>query len=104
MTLNEFVSFYSKSQVQNEYGTLTTTRVKITDAWAKVRPLSGNERNASDQTEDFANYRFYIHHRTDVIAADLIVWNGTDYNIKFIADNGPKEAYLYLDAQRGGAM
>ena len=104
MTLNELVSFYSKSQTQNEYGTLVTTRVLIAQAYAKVRPLSGNERNSSDQTEDFANYRFYIHYRSDVIAADLIVWNGTDYNIKFVADNGPKQAYLYLDAERGGAM
>lgn len=104
MTLNELVSFYRLSQTQNEYGTLVTTRVLIAQAYAKVRPMSGSERNRSDQTEAFADYRFYIHYRSDIGAANLIVWNGTDYNIKFIADNGPKEAYLYVDAERGGAF
>ena len=104
MTLNELISLYTKSQTQNEYGTLVTTRVLIAQAYAKVRPLSGNERNAGDQTEDYANYRFHIHYRSDISPANLIVWNGVDYNIKFIADNGPKEAYLYIDAERGGAM
>jgi SPP1 family predicted phage head-tail adaptor len=104
MTLNEIISLYSHTQTKDAYGTLVTTRTLIAEVYAKVRPMSGNERNRSDQTESFADYRFYIHYRDDVTAADLIVWNSTDYNIKFIADNGPKEAYLYIDAQRGGAM
>jgi len=104
MTLNELVTFYNKSQVKNEYGTLVTTRVKITDAWAKVRPMSGSERNRSDQTEEFANYRFNIHYRSDIGEANILVWNNTDYDIKFIADNGPREAYMYIDTERGGAM
>lgn len=104
MTLNEIVSLYSKSQTKDEYGTLVTTRTLIAQVYAKVRPLSGGERNASDQTEAHADYRFYIHYNSSVGEADIIVWNGVDYNIKFIADNGPKEAYLYIDAERGGAM
>jgi SPP1 family predicted phage head-tail adaptor len=104
MTLNELVSFYRLSQTQDAYGTLVTTRVLIAQAYAKVRPMSGGERNRSDQTEAFADYRFYIHYRSDIGAANLIVWNGTDYNIKFIADVGPKEAYMYIDAERGGAF
>lgn len=105
MTLNELVSFYTLSpQTQDAYGTLSSTRTLVAQAYAKVRPLSGNERNRSDQNEEFANYRFYIHYRSDITGADIIVWNGVDYNVKFIADNGPKEAYLYIDAERGGAM
>ena len=42
-----------------------------------------------------------IHYRGDLSAANVIVWNGVDYNIKFIADNGPKEVYMYIDAERG---
>jgi SPP1 family predicted phage head-tail adaptor len=104
MTLNEIISLYSLTQVKDAYGTLVTTRTLIAQAYAKVRPLSGAERNASDQTEAYANYRFFIHYRSDLSEADVIVWNSTDYNVKFIADNGPKEAYLYIDAERGGAM
>jgi len=105
MTLNEMVSFYTlATQTQDEYGTLSSTRTLVTTAWAKVRPLSGRERNQSDQTEESAMYRFWIHQRSDISGSHILVWNGTDYNISFVADNGPKEPYMYLDAVRGVAV
>ncbi len=104
MTLNEIIHVYRKVQTQDEYGTLSTTRTLVKKLYAMVRPLSGLERNRSDQTEAAANYRFWIHQRSDLIEDDIIVWNSTDYNIRFIADNGPKEAYMYIDAQRGVAV
>jgi len=104
MTLNECVSLYSKTQTRAANGGLTTTRTLIANEYAKVRPMSGDERSRSDQTEAYADYRFYIHQRSDLSAANVIVWNSVDYNIKFIADNGPAESYMYIDAERGGAM
>lgn len=104
MTLNEVISIYRKGTTKDEYGTITALRTKVADVYAKVRPMSGGERNKTDQREDFADYRFHIHHRSDLVGSDIIVWNGADYDIRFVADNGPKEAYMYIDAQRGGAM
>lgn len=104
MTLNELITFYSKAKTQDEYGTISGVRTKIADVYAKVRPLTGQERNAGDQTEGGANYRFNILQRSDLSEADVLVWRGTDYNIRFIADNGPKDRYMYIDAERGGAM
>ncbi len=104
MNLNEFVSFYSKSQVKAANGTLVTTRVKIADAYARTRPLSGRERSQSEQTESHADYRFYIHQRDDISGASVLVWNNVDYNIRFVANNGPKEPYMYIDAERGVAV
>lgn len=104
MTLNEIITISRKTQTQDEYGTLSTTRSTFKKVYAKVRPLSGLERNRSDQTEEAANYRFWIHQRSDILADDIIVWRGTDYNILFIADNGDKEVYMYIDAQRGVAV
>lgn len=104
MTLNEHITFIRKTQVKDEYGSLVTTRTTITKAKAMVRPLSGAERNRSDQTEAAANYRFHVHQRSDLTEDDIIVWRSTDYNIRFIADNGPKEPYMYIDAQRGVAV
>jgi len=104
MTLNEYISLYSKSTTKDAYGTLAPTRTLIASVFAEVRPLSGKERNAGDQTEGQANYRFWILQRSDLSEADVLVWNGTDYNLKFIADPGPRERYMYIDAERGGAM
>lgn len=104
MTLNEPISFYRKSQTKAADGRLTTTRVLISSEYAKTYPRSGNERNKADQTEAGAMYRFWIHQRSDLAEANLIVWNGTDYNIRMIADNGPLEPYMYIDAERGVAQ
>lgn len=104
MTLNELVGFYSKAGTVDDYGTVSSARTLIAKAYAMVRPLSGSERNRTDQREDYANYRFYVLHRVDITESDILVWNGDDYNISFIADNGPKERYMYIDAERGGAM
>lgn len=103
MTLNEVISLYTLNQVKDDYGTLTTTREKLADVYANVRAMSGTERYRSQQTESQANYRFWVHHRTDITEAKVLVWNGEDYNIRFIADNGPKEPYMFIEAQKGVA-
>jgi len=104
MTLNEIIKIYRKGQSQGLDGTLTQTRTLMYTLYAMVRPMSGSERSASDSTEAYATHRFHVHHRSDILPSDIIVWNSTDYNIKFIADNGPKDVYMYIDAERGGAM
>jgi head-tail adaptor len=104
MTLNEFIEIYRKANTRDAEGTLDQTRTKVCDAYAMIRPLSGAERNASDQMEAYANYRFHILQRDDIQDDDIIVWNSTDYNIRFQANNGPRDRYMYLDAERGGAM
>lgn len=104
MTLNEQVELYRLTQTQDAAGTLVTTRTLIDKAMIKIRPLSGSERDRSQQNEAFANYRFVMHYRSDLQENDVIVWNSTDYNIKIIYDMGPKEFYLRVDAERGGAM
>lgn len=104
MTLNEVITVYRKANTRNASGTLDNTRTKVCKCYARVRPLSGSERNMADQSEDYANYRFHILQRSDIQGGDIIVWRDTDYNIKYVADNGPRDRYLYMDAERGGAM
>jgi head-tail adaptor len=103
MTLNELITFYSKGTTQDEYGTIVDTRTKIADAYSLVRPISGSERNQGDQTAGVANYRFHVLRRSDLATANVIVWNGVDYNIRFIADV-PKSRYTFIDAERGVAQ
>lgn len=104
MNLNEQIKLYSKANTANAYGTLSQTRTLVATVNAKVRPMSGAERSRTDQTEEYADYRFTVQQRSDLSEAHILVWRGKDYDIKFIADNGPFERYMYIDAQRGGAM
>lgn len=67
--------------------------------WANVRPMSGRERYQAQQTQASANYRIAIRYRADIDPADRIVWRGKVLNIRFIADAGPRDLYLTIDAE-----
>jgi len=90
VTLNEVVRFYRKRQTQAADGSLNKTRDLVCKVYAMVRPMSGSERAKSDGTEAFGDYRFHVHRRADIAEADILVWDGTDYNIHFIGDAGNK--------------
>jgi SPP1 family predicted phage head-tail adaptor len=66
--------------------------------------MRGSERNQSNQPESVAGYTFHIHYRADLLADDVIVWNGNQYNIRFIADEGMGSVYLMIEAERGVAV
>lgn len=104
MTLNEQVKFYSKATTADAYGTLANTRTLVATVYAKVRPMSGAERSRTDQTEEYADFRFTVLQRDDLSEAHVLVWRGVDFDIKYIGNAGPLDRYMYIDAQRGGAM
>lgn len=104
MTLDQFITVNRKGQTQADDGSLTTTMTKRFDAYAAVYPIRGDERRMGNQNEAQADYRFRIIARTDVDADDVIVWNGREYNVRFIAERGPGEIYMTLEAQRGVAV
>ena len=104
MTLNEQIKFYSKAEVQDDYGSLSQTRTLVATVFAKVRPMSGSERNRTDQNEQYADFRFTVLQRDDLQEDYILVWRGVDFNIRFIANNGTLDRYMYIDAERGGAM
>ncbi len=104
MNLNEIIEIYSLSTEQDEYGTISGERTLISTVYARVSPISGREIGAGDQVEGAANYRFTVHQSNEFDHADVIVWRGTDYNIRFVANNGEFERYMRIDAERGVAI
>jgi len=104
MTLDQLITINRKVQVQQADGSLTTTMQKICDAWAAAYPIRGDERRMGQQNEAQADYRFRIVSRSDLNADDVIIWNGREYNIRFIADRGPTEIYMMIEAERGVAV
>lgn len=104
MKLRYRIRIERKGQVQAADGSLTTTRTLLCEAYAQVQPMRGSERDQSMQTEAAADYKFTIRRRGDIREDDIIVWQGTDYNIRAILDYGPQSLYLTLEAQRGVAV
>jgi SPP1 family predicted phage head-tail adaptor len=80
------------------------TWVDVSEEWAKAEPLSGAERPEADRPEAQARYMFVIRHRSDLLDTDRIVFNGQNYDIDFIQDEGPRPTYLEINAFRGGVQ
>ena len=71
---------------------------------AHVRPSSGGETTRYDRVNAEAMYRFVFHNRPGLLESDKLVWNGVDYNIRFIHRRTCRNLYLEVDAQRGVAQ
>jgi SPP1 family predicted phage head-tail adaptor len=76
---------------QNDFGEPIETWSLIASVWASRAILSGNETFESDQTAALALYRFRMYYRSDLDATCRIVYEGRNYNIKFIAEIGRRE-------------
>lgn len=108
--LDQLVTIRRVTQTKNEYGTLEETVQDLGPFWARVRPMTGREREASQQLEEQADYLFVffydIHVENAIQGDDTLVWEdvgGQQYNIRFIKDRGPRALYLEIEAERGVA-
>jgi head-tail adaptor len=78
------------------------------ERWCRVIPLSGRERDQSQQTESPRNYRLEAPWGGDSVmqaltTADRAVWNGKTLNIRFIGDAGSRDSEVTIDAETGVA-
>jgi SPP1 family predicted phage head-tail adaptor len=72
--------------------------------WCEVKPLSGGERAAAQQTESPRNYRLMVPNDSGtrgLTTADRIVWDGITMQIRFIAYPGTGELEFRIDAEAG---
>lgn len=103
--LDERVTFKRRDETKNAYGTLVPADTEIATVWAKVRPMSGRERDRGQQTEARSNYVVRVHNspaiRT-VTEGDLVLWRDVELNINFIADAGPRSLFVEMECERGG--
>ena len=68
--------------------------------WAKVRPMSGSEREHSDKLNAQSNYIIVIRYRSDLMESDILVWKDTEFNIRFPKDV-PRSRFLVIEAEKG---
>ena len=99
--LDQRVTLRRKTEVANDYGTMVQTDSDYATVWARVRPMSGGERDRGQQTEARANYVVIIRNRSDVQEQDYVVWRGNEMNIRFIKDYGTRPLYLEIECERG---
>lgn len=101
--LDQRVTLRRQVRTPDEMGGDTVAWTDIDEVWAKVRPMTGNERQHSDRVNLQANYVIVIRHRDDVTERDIVVWKGTEFNIRF-AKEQPRSRFLALEAEKGVAV
>lgn len=101
--LDQRVTFRKEVQTDDGMGGHSTTWEDVAEVWAKVRPMSGNEREHSDRQNAQANYLIVIRSRDDIDESCIAVWKGTQFNIRF-AKLQPRSRFLALECERGVAL
>jgi SPP1 family predicted phage head-tail adaptor len=101
--LDQRVKFLRESKVDDGMGGSVTTLTTVAEAWAKVRPMSGTEREHSDRLNAQANYLIVIRYRDDITESDVVEWKGTRFNIRFNKDEA-RSTFLAIEAERGVAV
>lgn len=101
--LDQRVTFRRESKTADGMGGSVTTWADIATVWAKVRPMTGNEREHSDRLNATANYLIVIRAREDIDERCIAVHSGTKYNIRFVKRE-PRSRFLALECERGVAL
>ena len=71
---------------------------------AKVKVSGGKEFDQNEQINVSGNYTFVIRNRSDISEKDLIVYDGIEYNIRFIKSQNDRDLYLEIITEKGVAQ
>jgi len=104
MTLDQKITIYRVERTKKPDLTFDVNRVRRCHAMAKVVLQGGGESIEGDQAQPEAMVYFTVHYRRDVLASDVISWNGKDHNIRRIQDKGQGSIYLTIEAEQGVAV
>lgn len=98
--LDQRVTFRRKVKTPDGMGGSSFSWQDIDTVWAKVRPMTGREREHSDRVNASSNYILVIRSRTDLTEKDTVVWSGTEFNMRFIKQE-PRSRFMLIEAERG---
>jgi SPP1 family predicted phage head-tail adaptor len=101
--LDQRVKFLRETKVDDGMGGNTITWSEFAEVWAKIRPMSGTEREHSDRLNAQASYLIVIRYRDDITENDVAEWKGQRFNIRFSKDE-PRSTFLAIEAERGVAV
>lgn len=98
--LDQRVLFQRDVLTDDGMGGKAKTMAPIAEVWAKVRPMSGGEREQADRLNSEGRYLIVIRYRDDIDETAVAVWKGRPFNIRFAKDQ-PRSRFLALEAERG---
>lgn|SRR5690606_765469 len=98
--LDQRVTFRKEVKTSDGMGGNSTTWQDIATVWAKVRPMSGSEREHADRQNAEANYLMIVRPRTDIDESCVAVWNDIEFNVRFVRFE-PRSRFMVVEVERG---
>ena len=103
--LDQRIDIKYKSKVADGGGgNVITWQILGCNIFAKAEPLSGNEALKYNKLNAIALYKFVVRYREDIDETQKIIWNGDEYDIKYILGRGVRKLYLEFIAERGATL
>lgn len=99
--LDQQVSLQHRTLTDDGAGGATEAWTEYAAVWALVRPMSGRERENAMRNEATSNYLVVVRYRSDILERDRITWRGTNLNVRFVKDAGPRPLFLEIEVERG---
>lgn len=99
--LTELVTFQREVSTPDGMGGHEKKFADICTVWARVRPMSGREREVAHAVQSSASYVIFIHYRDDIRENDICIWQGRRMNIRWVPDRGPVSSFLEVHAEAG---
>jgi SPP1 family predicted phage head-tail adaptor len=100
----ERVTFQRFTSASDGAGGTVQTWTDLIGRYCEVKPISGGERAAAQQTESPRNYRLSVPNDSGTRAlttADRVVWEGITMQIRFIAYPGKSDLEFRIDCEAG---
>lgn len=102
-SLDQRVTFKREVRTPDGMGGATVEWQEIATVWAMVRPMSGRERERAGRVDAERMYVIKIRNREDLTEKDIAEWRGRTLNLRAVKYAGPREMYLFIDAEMGVA-
>lgn len=100
--LDQRISIQTEQTTADGMGGTTTSWSTVATVWAKVRPLTGKEREQGLQVESPATYAVIMRNRT-VSEAQRLKWDSNGdliLNIRFVGRQA-RAQYIKIEAEMG---
>ena len=102
--LTEQVTLRSQTPTDDGAGGQTVAWADYATVFARIRPLSGNERQAAQRTAAAGMFLVVIRNRDDVKENHVVRWGARDLNVRFVRARGPRDLFLEIECELGAAI
>jgi SPP1 family predicted phage head-tail adaptor len=85
------VQVYRYAEAKDAYGEAVKTWALLFSTWAEVLPQTGTEVFRADKDVGVKSARFRLYYTDKIQLTDRLVFDGENYDIKYIREIGFKE-------------